>query len=872
MTDLSVPDVNDLDMLTAAFAYAKAGWYVGPLKNGLKNPGSRLGDAWQSKTSRDPDVLASWFAGSNDGLFLHVGRSGAVVFDVDTPAKLDGVLLAAIGDTRPPTQSTRGNHPGRGHYVFTQPEGRTLGNGLGRLPGGWGEIRGLNGVIVAAPTRHEAAAKGGRYRWTRTGTVPALPEPVAELLHDSNPSEDAASDAEVRAFLNDHNEATRPGLLDVWASLFTTKAGEGESRHGRMISVCAGAMAEARAGYYPARAAMERLETVFLDAVTKEGHGKQGKARGIGMARSEWAGISAWAVAQANAANLDEVRARVTDKVPDGDDLSWISTDAGDDEDEEDDWLTGESRASPTQYFHTQHGLETARLARDVLAMGPLTQGVDDRMWRYRRGVWTPDKNIVRNRCARLLSDMFRIGHAGHVEHVVRSSVPTIECEPVPQYINFRNGLLDWNTGQLHPHNPDVLSTVQLAVDYQPDATCPVFDEFLAQIVPADMIATVWELIGYLMYSGNPLHKAVMLIGRGRNGKGTLLRVINSLLGARNVTSVSLQDLVNTRFSTASLFGKLANIAGDIDGGYLENTATFKAITGGDQISAEHKGRDRFDFTPWAVPVFSANKIPASSDTTTGYLSRWVVVPFPHDFTGREDRFLDGKLHTAAELAGVAARGVAALPGLLERGDFVLTESAKNARDEFVRRVDQVRTWVNDCTEPDPNYWVYRTDIYHAYQSWANRDGYKPLKAGEFYDRLESAGATPATIHGKRGFKGFRVVDSGAINVLGADTTPEPSTPNSGPTPAEPLKEGAEGAGNPQPHAYAGGGVHAHDTRKGGWVKAAPSAPTAPGPVTGDATGDDAACCKCGKRSKSWVLEARDGMCIPCNQEQGQAS
>jgi len=31
----------------------------------------------------------------------------------------------------------------------------------------------------------------------------------------------------------------------------------------------------------------------------------------------------------------------------------------------------------------------------------------------------------------------------------------------------------------------------------------------------------------------------------------------------------------------------------------------LKAITGGDSISAERKGRDRFDYRPWAVPVFS---------------------------------------------------------------------------------------------------------------------------------------------------------------------------------------------------------------------------------------------------------------------------
>jgi putative DNA primase/helicase len=254
-----------------------------------------------------------------------------------------------------------------------------------------------------------------------------------------------------------------------------------------------------------------------------------------------------------------------------------------------------------------------------------------------------------------------------------------------------------------------------------------------------------------------------MLVGTGRNGKGTLLRVINTLLGERNVTSVSLHDLINTRFSTASLFGKIANIAGDIDGTYLDSTAIFKAITGQDQISAEHKGRDRFDFTPWAVPVFSANKVPGSADVTVGYLSRWVVIPFPHDFTGQEDRTLDARLQTKDELAGIAAKAMPALRRLMQRGDFDIPESGLQAYDEFARRVDQVRTWVNDCADIQPDHpFVLRTALYTAYKAWAERDGHKPVKASEFYERVEAAGARPHRTPGvgDRGFVGIRVTDT----------------------------------------------------------------------------------------------------------------
>src|SRR5690606_23615182 len=52
-TTIAIPDVTDLDTHGAALAYAKSGIYVVPTRAGTKNPGSRVGNAWQSKGTRD---------------------------------------------------------------------------------------------------------------------------------------------------------------------------------------------------------------------------------------------------------------------------------------------------------------------------------------------------------------------------------------------------------------------------------------------------------------------------------------------------------------------------------------------------------------------------------------------------------------------------------------------------------------------------------------------------------------------------------------------------------------------------------------------------------------------------------------------------
>ena len=84
-----------------------------------------------------------------------------------------------------------------------------------------------------------------------------------------------------------------------------------------MTGHLAGAMKEAAAGLLDAKDAADTLEGVFLPAVAQPAAGvKQGKPRTGAVARNEWRGLLAWAVAQAKAADPDATRARITEKVP----------------------------------------------------------------------------------------------------------------------------------------------------------------------------------------------------------------------------------------------------------------------------------------------------------------------------------------------------------------------------------------------------------------------------------------------------------------------------------------------------------------------------------------------------------------------------
>lgn len=267
---LAVPDVTGLGLMDAALAYTDAGWFVGPV-TASKRPGSLLGEGWQHKTSRDPDVIRRWFASPRaKAIALHVGRSGAVAFDVDTPDRLTGVLARELnGKYTGPFQSTRTTVPERGHYLYALPDGFISGNSNGDLGDGWGEVRGLNGVIIVEPSVHEKPE--GRYRWITTGPLPVLPDCLRALMRPPGPGKGAVTTDGVADFLADYDQGAETDTRDAVVGRYRAAVDAGGSRHNAAYKAACQIARDALRGRYPAAGAFEELAGQF-DVDTADRH------------------------------------------------------------------------------------------------------------------------------------------------------------------------------------------------------------------------------------------------------------------------------------------------------------------------------------------------------------------------------------------------------------------------------------------------------------------------------------------------------------------------------------------------------------------------------------------------------------------------
>ena len=153
----------------------------------------------------------------------------------------------------------------------------------------------------------------------------------------------------------------------------------------------------------------------------------------------------------------------------------------------------------------------------------------------------------------------------------------------------------------------------------------------------AEIRALLEEVGGMCLYRDNTIGggKAVILTGDKSNGKSTFISMLQAMLGADNVSNLDFKEL-DGKFSTAMLFGKLANLGDDISDSYKEDVAIFKKIVTGEPIKAEEKGKPPFNFKPYVKLVFSANSIPRINDSTGAALRRLLIIPLNAKFTDRK--------------------------------------------------------------------------------------------------------------------------------------------------------------------------------------------------------------------------------------------
>lgn len=308
------------------------------------------------------------------------------------------------------------------------------------------------------------------------------------------------------------------------------------------------------------------------------------------------------------------------------------------------------------------------------------------------------------------------------------------------KYIAFKNGIYDVEDDRLIDFSPEIIITNKVNFNYNPDAASELLDNTLDKLSCNDknVRALLEEAVGYCFYRRNELRKSFILTGDKKNGKSTYLSMLKELLGDDNTAALDLNEL-GDRFSSASLFGKLANIGDDIGDDFIANPSIFKKIVSGDPIKGEKKGQNEFFFAPYCKLLFSANNIPRMKDKSGAVLSRLVIIPFDARFSKDDpdfDPYIKYKLIEPEVLEYLIVLGIEGLKRILKNNAFTKSDKVQRSIEEYEETNNPIQLFFKEVDADDIENEPTK-EIYKMYSEFCLANAFNPMSNIEFSKQVK---------------------------------------------------------------------------------------------------------------------------------------
>ena len=308
--------------------------------------------------------------------------------------------------------------------------------------------------------------------------------------------------------------------------------------------------------------------------------------------------------------------------------------------------------------------------------------------------------------------------------------------------INLINGTfrINTHTQELIPFSPTHFLTYQLPFEYNRQATCPIFMNYLKRVLPDKTAqAVLAEYAGYLFIrhgSGLKFEKCLILYGSGANGKSVFFEVLTALLGRENVSTYTLFELTDkTGYYRAEIANKLLNYASEIS--REMNADLFKKLASGETFTARSPYGKPCEVRNYAKMIFNANELPKDTEQTNAFFRRFLIVPFLETIPEAEQ---DKELHRKIienELAGVFLWVLDGLGRLLSNKKFTECHLAAETLKQYQVESDSVQMFLSDNEyQPSTNETRLLRELYVEYKMYCNEDGYRVCSNRTFADRL----------------------------------------------------------------------------------------------------------------------------------------
>ena len=291
--------------------------------------------------------------------------------------------------------------------------------------------------------------------------------------------------------------------------------------------------------------------------------------------------------------------------------------------------------------------------------------------------------------------------------------------------------------------------------------------------MPADDADLLQRWAGLALFGHNLPQRFLILDGMPNGGKGTLVRIIQALVGVENTCQLRTECL-HERFETYRYRGKTLLIGPDVPGDFLgrKGAGMLKVLVGGDPISAEGKGLNG-DFQMFGtfnvVVTCNARLRIRLVDDAGAWRRRLLVVRYERPPAAK--RLLDfHETLLREEGAGILRWALAGFVRLQEefaaQGDFVLSAAQRERVESLLAESDSLRLFARERLRRDDHGNVTTAEFQQAYAEFCADRGWNALPitvverqaADVMLDEWQVARSNSLERDGRKSCRGWRRV------------------------------------------------------------------------------------------------------------------
>lgn len=304
------------------------------------------------------------------------------------------------------------------------------------------------------------------------------------------------------------------------------------------------------------------------------------------------------------------------------------------------------------------------------------------------------------------------------------------------EYIALEGGLLYIPTRTIRDATPDYFTRSHARVSVEralawtacqrvPGSDLTPWEQFLNQLWPndPDAIALLQEWFGYVLSGSTRQQKMLLIVGPPRSGKGTIGRVLQSLLGDGETAAPTLASMASN-FGLSSLIGKSLAIVADARFGGQHGDVVVERLL---SISGEDlQDVDRKHLPVWTGRLATrfmlmTNELPRLTDSSGALSSRFLILETNTSHLGREDLGLEERI--LADPAAILWWALDGLDRLREQGRFTEPESSREIAGEMSDLSSPIKAFIRDRCVLGPEHEVPASDIFDSWSKWCEEQG-----------------------------------------------------------------------------------------------------------------------------------------------------